>query len=75
MASAAADDNKAPLLPDLDTVDFDGHPAVRSKYGTWKSARFIIGVEMAERIALYGIGDNLISYLTGPLGQPTAVAA
>ncbi|GAY39601.1 hypothetical protein CUMW_045620, partial [Citrus unshiu] len=41
----------------------------------WKSALFIIGVEMAEEVAFCGTGSNLITYLTGPLGQSTATAA
>ncbi|KAH9627023.1 hypothetical protein KSS87_020672, partial [Heliosperma pusillum] len=35
----------------------------------------MVGVEMAERIAYFGIQGNLISFLTGELGQSTATAA
>lgn len=56
-------------------VDYKQRPAVRLKHGRWLSASFIIWVEMAERIAYFGIVGNLISYLTGTLGQSTATAA
>lgn len=71
-----------PLLPMADSettvagaVDYKRRPALRSKHGRWRSACFIIVVEMAERIAFYGTSSNLITFLTGKLGQSTAKAA
>ncbi|XP_052192045.1 protein NRT1/ PTR FAMILY 5.4 [Diospyros lotus] len=43
--------------------------------GGWRSAIFIIFVEMAERFAYYGVSGNLITYLTNVLGEATATAA
>ncbi|KAL3641838.1 hypothetical protein CASFOL_012653 [Castilleja foliolosa] len=56
-------------------VDFEARPAKRSQSGYWRSACYIIGVGATERFAYYGIASNLITYLTGPLGQSTAAAA
>ncbi|KNA04046.1 hypothetical protein SOVF_203290 [Spinacia oleracea] len=68
-------DHQQPPDTVVGAVDHKNQPAVRSKHGRWLSASFIIWVEMAERIAYYGISSNLISFLTGKLGQSTAMAA
>ncbi|PON47028.1 Proton-dependent oligopeptide transporter [Parasponia andersonii] len=67
------DEAQAPML--VNAVDYKGRPVFKSNSGGWRSAAFIIGVEVAERFAYYGISSNLITYLTGPLGQSTAAAA
>ncbi|KAG9444143.1 hypothetical protein H6P81_015483 [Aristolochia fimbriata] len=56
-------------------VDYRGRQVFRSRSGGWRSALFIIGVEVTERFAYYGTSSNLISYFTGPLHQSIAKAA
>ncbi|XP_051139186.1 protein NRT1/ PTR FAMILY 5.10-like [Andrographis paniculata] len=76
---AGTGEAEAPLLDCHDvvsgSVDYKGRPSVRSKSGCWKSSPFVIGVGVAERFSYFGVSGNLVSYLTGKLGQPTATAA
>ncbi|KAM5574833.1 protein NRT1/ PTR FAMILY 5.10-like [Rosa sericea] len=70
-------ETRTPLLDDVvdGAVDYKGHQVRRSTSGGWRSASFIIGVEVAESFAYYGISSNLITFLTGPLGESTVTAA
>ncbi|KAK4482356.1 hypothetical protein RD792_009509 [Penstemon davidsonii] len=53
------------------TVDLKGRPVLRSKTGKWKACNFIVGYEVFERMAYYGIAANLVIYLTDKLHEGT----
>ncbi|XP_048608210.1 protein NRT1/ PTR FAMILY 5.12-like [Brassica napus] len=57
------------------SVDFRGKPSVRSSSGGWRSSGFIIGAEVSEKFAYFGVASNLITYFTAQLGESTAAAA
>ncbi|XP_044968970.1 protein NRT1/ PTR FAMILY 5.10-like [Hordeum vulgare subsp. vulgare] len=73
-------DVQAPFLEDKDeplagVCDFRGRAVYRSTSGGWRSALFLVVLEVAVIIAYYGVSANLITYLTGPLGYSNAAAA
>ncbi|XP_045796052.1 protein NRT1/ PTR FAMILY 5.2-like isoform X1 [Trifolium pratense] len=53
------------------TVDLKGRPVLRSNTGRWRACSFIVGYEMIERMAYYGIASNLVLYLTKKLHEGT----
>ncbi|XWS24768.1 hypothetical protein CRYUN_Cryun27aG0012600 [Craigia yunnanensis] len=77
MTTADLSAAQTPLLDDTvdGCLDYKGRSVRWSNSGGWRSASFIIAVEIAERFVYYGIASNLITYLTGPLGESTASAA
>ncbi|XP_031501961.1 protein NRT1/ PTR FAMILY 5.2-like [Nymphaea colorata] len=70
----AADANGGRYTKD-GSVDIKGRPILRSKTGGWKACSFIVGYEVFERLAYYGISTNLILYLTTQLHQGTVTAS
>ncbi|GJN17029.1 hypothetical protein PR202_gb04067 [Eleusine coracana subsp. coracana] len=78
-ALASQSDTRKPEPAMADTVagaaDYRGRPASRAATGGWKSSVFVMAMEIAERFAFKGVAANLITYLTGPLGEPMARAA
>ncbi|GAU44536.1 hypothetical protein TSUD_335180 [Trifolium subterraneum] len=53
------------------TVDLQGRHVLKSKTGRWKACSFLVGYELFERMAYYGISTNLVVYLTNKLHQGT----
>ncbi|GLT42273.1 hypothetical protein SLA2020_162840 [Shorea laevis] len=53
------------------TVDLKGRPVLRSKTGRWRACSFIVGYEVFERMAYYGIASNLVIYLSTKLHEGT----
>ncbi|KAI3887967.1 hypothetical protein MKW92_036723 [Papaver armeniacum] len=45
------------------------------EFGGWKSASRVIVIDIVDAFTFYGIGSNLISFLTMELNQSTATAA
>ncbi|XP_077248697.1 protein NRT1/ PTR FAMILY 5.4-like [Tasmannia lanceolata] len=43
--------------------------------GGWRSSIYLIGVEVGERFAYYGVSGNLITYMTNIMHDSTVVAA
>ncbi|KAJ4972062.1 hypothetical protein NE237_005161 [Protea cynaroides] len=59
----------------MEAVNISMQQPRRPSKGGWKSAIFIIWVEVAERFAYFGLSGNLITYLTNVLKEPIATAA
>ncbi|GLJ37739.1 hypothetical protein SUGI_0766780 [Cryptomeria japonica] len=57
------------------TVDLKGRPVLRSKTGKWKACSFLVGYEIFERMAFYGIASNLVNYLTSKLHEGTVTSS
>ncbi|CAL5382526.1 unnamed protein product [Camellia sinensis] len=57
------------------TVDRHGRPAVRARSGTWFAGILILVNQGLATLAFFGIGVNLVLFLTRVMGQDNAEAA
>ncbi|CAN6311668.1 unnamed protein product [Urochloa humidicola] len=57
------------------SVDVRGNPASKTHTGKWKACYSILGGEFCGAMAYYGVGTNLVSYLTKVQQQSNVVAA
>ncbi|KAL5560697.1 hypothetical protein UlMin_036908 [Ulmus minor] len=57
------------------TVDWHGHPASRDKTGSWVAGILILVNQGLATLAFFGVGVNLVLFLTRVLGQDNAEAA
>ncbi|KAG8490678.1 hypothetical protein CXB51_013862 [Gossypium anomalum] len=57
------------------TVDRHGQPAIRGRTGTWVSGILLLVNQGLATLAFFGVGVNLVLFLTRVLGQDSAAAA
>ncbi|GFQ07705.1 protein nrt1/ ptr family 7.3 [Phtheirospermum japonicum] len=57
------------------SVDLRGMPSIRSKSGSWTAATLILVNQGLATLAFFGVGVNLVLFLTRVMGQDNASAA
>uniref|UniRef100_A0A3Q7JVX4 Uncharacterized protein n=1 Tax=Solanum lycopersicum TaxID=4081 RepID=A0A3Q7JVX4_SOLLC len=57
------------------SVDINDDPVLKSETGNWRACPFILGNECCEHFAFFGIGGNLVTYLTNNLHEGNVPAA
>ncbi|KAL6648499.1 hypothetical protein ACP70R_012723 [Stipagrostis hirtigluma subsp. patula] len=57
------------------SVDFRGYPVSKRNTGNWRACSLILGTEVCERLAYYGISKSLVTYLSKRLHQGNVSAA
>ncbi|XP_057980428.1 protein NRT1/ PTR FAMILY 7.2-like [Malania oleifera] len=57
------------------STDRHGHPAVRGKTGAWTSGILILVNQGLATLAFFGVGVNMVLFLTRVMGQDNADAA
>ncbi|XP_016459972.2 protein NRT1/ PTR FAMILY 7.3-like [Nicotiana tabacum] len=57
------------------TVDFHGMPAIRGKTGTWKAGIILLLNQGLATLAFFGVGVNLVLFLTRVMQENNAEAA
>ncbi|KAJ1295837.1 hypothetical protein BS78_01G253700 [Paspalum vaginatum] len=57
------------------SVDIKGNPASKKHTGKWRACYSILGGEFCGSLAYYGVGANLVSYLTKVQRQSNIAAA
>ncbi|XWS38717.1 hypothetical protein CRYUN_Cryun19dG0154700 [Craigia yunnanensis] len=57
------------------TIDWHGHPAIKAKSGQWTAGIIILLNQGLATLAFFGVGVNLVLFLTRVLGQNNADAA
>ncbi|XP_042494021.1 protein NRT1/ PTR FAMILY 7.3-like [Macadamia integrifolia] len=57
------------------TVDRHGRPAIRHRTGTWVSGILLLVNQGLATLAFFGVGVNLVLFLTRVIGQDNASAA
>ncbi|KAL6867540.1 hypothetical protein ACP4OV_015564 [Aristida adscensionis] len=57
------------------SVDFRGYPILKRNTGNWRACSLILGTEVCERLAYYGISKSLVTYLSTRLHEGNVSAA
>uniref|UniRef100_A0ACD5TWH0 Uncharacterized protein n=3 Tax=Avena sativa TaxID=4498 RepID=A0ACD5TWH0_AVESA len=57
------------------SVNYRGDPVLKHNTGNWRACSLILGTEVCERLAYYGISKSLVTYLSTRLHEGNVSAA